>query len=65
MLPPLFALTSPQARGGVLYGPDGFGQFTGSPTQLALYKSARSAADAERLWQVSERLTGVSFEAAV
>ncbi|MGM9383096.1 SDR family oxidoreductase [Streptomyces antibioticus] len=65
MLPPLFALTSPQARGGVLYGPDGFGQFTGSPTELALYKSARSAADAERLWQVSERLTGVSFEAAV
>lgn len=64
MLPPLYAATSPDARGGLLYGPDGFGQFTGGPTELAIYKSARSEADAARLWQISERLTGVVFAAA-
>jgi NAD(P)-dependent dehydrogenase (short-subunit alcohol dehydrogenase family) len=64
MLPPLYAATSPQARGGLLYGPDGLGQFTGGPTELAIYKSARSEADAARLWQISERLTGGAFASA-
>lgn len=62
MLSPLYAVASPQAQGGSLYGPDGFGQFTGGPTGLRIYKSARSANDATRLWQISERLTGVFFE---
>jgi NAD(P)-dependent dehydrogenase (short-subunit alcohol dehydrogenase family) len=61
--PLLYAAASPEAKGGRLYGPDGWGQFTGSPTELALYKSARSQADASRLWQLSERLTGVTFAA--
>ncbi|WP_151477335.1 SDR family oxidoreductase [Streptomyces albicerus] len=64
MLPPLYAATSPQARGGLLYGPDGLGQFTGGPTELAIYKSARSEADAARLWEISERLTGGAFASA-
>lgn len=64
VLPPLYAATSARAKGGLLYGPDGFGQSTGGPTELAIYKSARSEADAARLWQVSERLTGVAFAAA-
>ncbi|MGW6740166.1 SDR family oxidoreductase [Streptomyces sp. NPDC055025] len=64
LLPPLYAATSPQAKGGLLYGPDGLGQFTGGPTELAIYKSARSETDAARLWQISERLTGVAFTAA-
>jgi hypothetical protein len=51
------------ALGGRLYGPDGLGQFTGGPTELAVYKSARDAADAARLWDVSERLIKVSFGA--
>lgn len=63
MLPPLYAATSPCAEGGRIYGPDGFGQFTGGPTELAIYRSARSEADAARLWQVSEDLTGVAFAA--
>jgi NAD(P)-dependent dehydrogenase (short-subunit alcohol dehydrogenase family) len=61
LLPLLYAATSPQAEGGRLYGPDGFGQFTGRPTLLTMYKPARSEADAVRLWEVAERLTGVSF----
>ncbi|MFJ6070937.1 SDR family oxidoreductase [Streptomyces sp. NPDC093065] len=63
VLPILHAATSPDAGGGQLYGPDGLGQFTGDPTRLAIYGSARSEATAARLWQVSERLTGVAFPA--
>ncbi|MFF5344020.1 SDR family oxidoreductase [Streptomyces althioticus] len=63
LLPILHAATSPEAGGGQLYGPDGLGQFTGGLTRLAIYRSARSEATAARLWQVSERLTGVAFPA--
>jgi NAD(P)-dependent dehydrogenase (short-subunit alcohol dehydrogenase family) len=63
VLPALYAATSPQAPGGRLYGPDGLGQFTGDPTELAVYKSARNEGDAARLWDVSERLIGVEFGA--
>ncbi|RKR91610.1 NAD(P)-dependent dehydrogenase (short-subunit alcohol dehydrogenase family) [Micromonospora pisi] len=61
MLPALYAATSPDARGGRFYGPDGLGQFTGGPTELGVYRSARSEADAARLWTVSERLARVDF----
>ncbi|MEU4471972.1 SDR family oxidoreductase [Micromonospora sp. NPDC023888] len=61
LLPALYAATSPQARGGRFYGPDGLGQFTGKPTELAVYRSARSTEDAARLWTVSERLVGVEY----
>ncbi|MFF3873749.1 SDR family oxidoreductase [Streptomyces sp. NPDC001978] len=63
LLPLLYAATSPDAHGGRLYGPDGLGQFTGGPTQLAIYKSARNEADAARLWEIAEGLTGVTFAA--
>ncbi|MGC5567833.1 SDR family oxidoreductase [Streptomyces sp. FR-108] len=61
LLPILYAATSPEARGGRLYGPDGWGQFTGGPTELALYKSACDEETAARLWQVTEDLTGIGF----
>ncbi|MEW9528337.1 SDR family oxidoreductase [Microbispora sp. NPDC049125] len=63
MLPALYAATSPNAQGGRFYGPDGLGQFTGAPTELAVYKRARDEAAAARLWDVSERLAGVTFDA--
>ena len=59
LLPTLFAATSPDARGGAFYGPDGFLHTTGGPTEQAPYRSARDQADADRLWDVSERLAGV------
>ncbi|MDX3851334.1 SDR family oxidoreductase [Streptomyces sp. AK02-01A] len=61
LLPALYAATSPEAHGGGFYGPDGLGQFTGGPTELAVYKSARDEAAAARLWDVSERLAEVRF----
>jgi NAD(P)-dependent dehydrogenase (short-subunit alcohol dehydrogenase family) len=64
LLPALYAATSPQARGGRFYGPDGLGQFTGRPRELAVYRSARNEADRARLWEVSERLARVEFPSA-
>ncbi|WP_203711280.1 SDR family oxidoreductase [Asanoa siamensis] len=57
-LPILYAAVSPQARGGRLYGPDGFGEFTGGPTELSVYRTARDAAQAARLWDYSLELAG-------
>ncbi|MEV1202586.1 SDR family oxidoreductase [Microbispora rosea] len=59
--PALHAATSPQARGGRFYGPDGLGQFTGGPAELSLYKSVQVERDAARLWTVSEQLARVEF----
>jgi NAD(P)-dependent dehydrogenase (short-subunit alcohol dehydrogenase family) len=64
LLMALYAATSPQARGGRFYGPDGRGQFTGGPTELAVYKPARDEAAAARLWGISEQLAQVEFPAA-
>ena len=61
LLPILHGATSPLARGGRLYGPDGIGQFTGAPTELPVYRSARDEAEAARLWDYSLRLAGVEF----
>jgi NAD(P)-dependent dehydrogenase (short-subunit alcohol dehydrogenase family) len=61
MLPALHAVTSPDARGGELYGPRGFLQLTGGPRRLRRYRSARDESIASRLWDVSAELAGVSF----
>lgn len=61
ILPALFAATSPAAKGGAFYGPDGWGHFTGGPTEQKTYRSARDEAEARRLWEVSERLAHVTF----
>ncbi|PVZ04941.1 SDR family oxidoreductase [Actinomycetospora cinnamomea] len=62
-LPALYAATSPDARGGHFYGPAGLGHLGGRPAEQALYAPLRSTAEAERVWRVSEELTGVSFRA--
>ncbi len=58
-LPALYAATSPQARGGRLYGPDGPGNLGGGPAENAMYRPLRDPAEAERVWRVSEQLVGV------
>lgn len=64
LMPPLYAATSPAAKSGRLYGPDGLGQLSGGPKELAVYRSARDEADAARLWEISETLTGVTYGGA-
>ncbi|HEY0248396.1 MAG TPA: SDR family oxidoreductase, partial [Gryllotalpicola sp.] len=60
-LPALYASTSPEAQGGHLYGPRGFGHLGGAPAEQPPYSRIRNAEEASRIWQVSEQLTGVSF----
>lgn len=62
ILPALYAATSPDAEGGMYYGPSGYLELTGPSAALArVPKRATDEADAQRLWAVSEELTGVRF----
>jgi NAD(P)-dependent dehydrogenase (short-subunit alcohol dehydrogenase family) len=62
ILPTLYAATSPQAEGGAYYGPHGIYEAAGGGVTAAkVPASARNDADCERLWQISERLTGISY----
>lgn len=61
MLPALYAATDPHAQGGKFYGPSGFQHLAGPPAEQDVYKPARDAAEAARLWDLSERLVGVQF----
>ncbi|KIF67443.1 short-chain dehydrogenase [Streptomyces sp. AcH 505] len=63
-LPALYAATSPDARGGAFYGPDGFAHLTGGPAEQKLYRTAEDLDAANRIWAEAERLTGTSFPAA-
>lgn len=60
-LPTLRAATDPEATGGDYYGPDGFLQMRGHPKRINMVRRAHNAADAARLWKVSEELTGVRY----
>ena len=62
-LPALYAATSPDARGGAFYGPDGFAHLTGGPTEQKLYRTAQDRDAASRIWAEAERLAQVSFPA--
>ena len=62
-LPTLYAATSPAAHGGEYIGPDGFGEPKGSPVVVQPRPQALDVAVGERLWAVSEELTGVHYPA--
>lgn len=59
----VYAATSPEARGGRLYGPKGFRHLSGAPAEQPLYSRLRSETDARRVWELSEHLTGVRVAA--
>ncbi|OQW60743.1 MAG: short-chain dehydrogenase [Proteobacteria bacterium SG_bin9] len=59
--PILFAATSPDAKPGGYYGPGGLGELRGAPSRALIMPQARNAANAAKLWDESEKLTGVSF----
>ncbi|MEJ0043793.1 MAG: SDR family oxidoreductase [Rhizomicrobium sp.] len=60
-LPQLFAATAPDAKPGGYYGPSGRLGLIGPPGPARMTKRARDPKVAARLWEVSEKLTGVSF----
>ncbi|HWJ72235.1 MAG TPA: SDR family oxidoreductase [Kaistia sp.] len=63
-LPALFAATSPDARGGGYYGPNRLSETRGYPSEAAVPAPALELHVASRLWEVSEKLANVDFDAA-
>lgn len=62
-LPALLAATSPDARGGSLYGPSGFQHLGGPPAEQRLYSRLTREQERERTWVVSQELAAVTFPA--
>ncbi|WP_345288351.1 oxidoreductase [Streptomyces gulbargensis] len=60
-LPQLYAATEPSVAGGEFIGPDGPGELRGDPTRVRLSEAAADPDTGRRLWEESERLTGVRF----
>lgn len=60
-LPTLYAAVAPGVDGGDYIGPGGPFELRGPPKRVRPSMRARSEADAARLWEVSESLTGERF----
>ncbi len=60
-LPQLRAATDPAATGGQYYGPDGFMEVRGHPVVVESSGRSNDADLQERLWAVSEDMTGVDY----
>ncbi len=62
-LPTLHAATGADVAGGDYYGPKGFLEVRGHPKKVSSNNRSQDQATAERLWAVSEELTGVTYDA--
>lgn len=62
-LPTLYAATSAEAKPGAYYGPDRMSEVRGYPAVAKAPPQSLDKRGAARLWEVSERLTGVVFPA--
>jgi NAD(P)-dependent dehydrogenase (short-subunit alcohol dehydrogenase family) len=60
-LPTLRAATDPAVAGGQYFGPGGFGHVRGYPTTVRASGRSHDAHVQQRLWAVSEELTGVRY----
>jgi NAD(P)-dependent dehydrogenase (short-subunit alcohol dehydrogenase family) len=61
-LPMLYGATESTVEGGAYYGPGGLLNMRGKPDRQESSDASRDKADAQRLWDVSEELTGVSYD---
>jgi NAD(P)-dependent dehydrogenase (short-subunit alcohol dehydrogenase family) len=59
----LHAAVDSEVQGGEYYGPDGWFEFKGHPTRLESTPRSHDAAVQRRLWDVSEQLTDVRYDA--
>jgi len=60
-LPQLRAATDPAVKGGQYWGPDGFREMRGYPKVVTSSAQSHDEAIQQRLWTVSEELTGVTY----
>lgn len=63
-LPVLYAATSPEAKGGGYYGPQGFMELKGAVGEAIIGNKAKDLRAAAKLWSVSEKLTDARWGAA-
>jgi NAD(P)-dependent dehydrogenase (short-subunit alcohol dehydrogenase family) len=61
-LPTLRAATDPIVESGDYFGPKGIYEMRGYPVKVGTTPAAKNELDARRLWEVSEKLTGVPYE---
>jgi NAD(P)-dependent dehydrogenase (short-subunit alcohol dehydrogenase family) len=61
--PLVYAATSSEVHGGGYYGPDGIAEIKGTPVEVKPKPQALDPAAGKRLWEVSETLTGVRYDA--
>jgi hypothetical protein len=57
----LYAATSSDVEGNDYIGPKGKNEQSGYPHKAGRSAAAKSTTDAKRLWEESEKLTGVSY----
>lgn len=60
-LPQLLAATEAEVKGGQYWGPRGLWELKGYPTQVKSSAKSHDRDAQRRLWEVCEKLTGVSF----
>jgi len=60
-LPVLYAALSPDVEGGEYFGPMGYNEWTGMPGRAKSTLLSHDESLARRLWELSEKLTGISF----
>jgi hypothetical protein len=60
-LPILPAAIDPDVKSGDYFGPDGWQEWNGNPVKVESSKRSHDKNTAEKLWKVSEQLTGIKY----
>ena len=60
-LPQIRGSVDPAVKGGEYYGPDGKREYKGYPVVVPSNEASHNLQDAARLWEESEKLTGVKM----
>ena len=55
------AAVDKDVKGGEYYGPDGFREMKGYPVRVKSNEASHNVADAKKLWDISEKISGISF----
>jgi NAD(P)-dependent dehydrogenase (short-subunit alcohol dehydrogenase family) len=61
VLPTLRAATDENAKPGDYFGPSGFQELKGAPIVVKSNEMSHNKANAKRLWDMSEQMTGIQF----
>lgn len=60
-LPLIRAATDPDVKGGDYYGPGGNREMKGYPVKVESNEASHNQEDARKLWELSEKYTGISY----